>query len=135
VTDEIRTLARYRLERAREALEEAELLFSQGHTNAYVSRLYYGCFYAVSALLLLEGDSPSKHSGIRALFHQKFVRAGVFAKDLGRFYDRLFDNRQKADYADLVIFDVKDVGPWLSEARDFVDVVSKEAENRMKPKD
>ena len=135
MTDETRTLARYRLERAREALDEAELLFNQGHTNAYVSRLYFGCFYAVSALLLLEGHSPSKHSGVRALFHQRFIRTDIFNKDLGRFYDRLFDNRQKADYADLVIFNAEDVGPWLSEAREFVEVVSKEAEDRMKPKD
>jgi uncharacterized protein (UPF0332 family) len=131
VTDETRALARYRLERAREALEEADLLFNQRHMNTYVSRLYYGCFYAVSALLLLEGHSPSKHSGVRALFHQRFVRAGIFTKDLGRFYDRLFDNRQKADYADLVTFDTEEVGPWLSEARNFVEVVSKEAKNRM----
>lgn len=135
MTDETRTLARYRIERAREALDEAGLLFSQGHTNACVSRLYYGCFYAVSALLLLEGHSPSKHSGVRALFHQRFVRTGVFAKDLGRFYDRLFDNRQKADYADLVTFDAADVSPWLSEALNFVEAVSKEAEDRIDPKD
>ena len=135
MTDETRTLARYRLERAREALDEAELLFNQGHTNAYVSRLYFGCFYAVSALLLLEGHSPSKHSGVRALFHQRFIRTDIFNKDLGRFYDRLFDNRQKADYADLVIFNAEDVGPWLSEAREFVEVVSKEAEDRMKQED
>lgn len=132
MTDETRTLARYRLERAREALDEADLLFNQGHMNTYVSRLYYGCFYAVSALLLLEGHGPSQYSGVRALFHQRFVRTGVFEKDLGRFYDRLFDNRQKADYADLVVFDTEDVGPWLSEARNFVEVVSIEAENRMK---
>ena len=41
MTNETRTLAGYRLDRAREALEEAGLLFSKGHTNAYVSRLYY----------------------------------------------------------------------------------------------
>ena len=135
MTDETRTLAGYRLDRAREALDEAELLFDEGHTNAFVSRLYYGCFYAVSALLLLDGDSPSKHSGVRALFHQRFVRAGIFPKDLGRFYDRLFDNRQKADYADLVVFAAADVGSWLSEARGFVEVLSKESQDRMRPKD
>jgi uncharacterized protein (UPF0332 family) len=131
VTDETRTLARHRLERAREALDEARLLIDKGHTNAFVSRLYYGCFYAVSALLLLEGHGPSKHSGVRALFHQRFVRPQIFNRELGRFYDRLFDNRQKADYADLVTFDPADVRPWLDEALDFVDELSKEAENRM----
>lgn len=135
MTDETRTLARYRLQRAREALHEAELLLGQGHTNTYVSRLYYGCFYAVSGLLLLEGQSPSKHSGVRALFHQRFVRTGVFNKALGRFYDRLFDNRQKADYADFVAFDPADVSPWFDEAQEFVDELSKEAKNRMKRED
>ena len=131
MTDETRILARYRLVRAREALDEAELLLDQGHANSFVSRLYYGCFYAVSSLLLLEGQSPSKHSGVRALFHQRFVRTGIFKKDMGRFYDRLFDNRQKADYADFVTFDPRDVGPWLSEAKSFVDSVADEAERRM----
>jgi len=131
VTDETRILAGYRLQRAEEALKEAELLFGGGHVNTFVNRLYYACFYAVSALLLLEGKSSSKHSGVRALFHQGFVRTGVFSKDSGQFYDRLFDNRQKADYADLVAFEDKDVAPWLPQAREFVSAARAEAEHRM----
>ena len=131
MTDETRTLAGYRLRRAEEALKEADLLFSEGHTNTYVNRLYYACFYAVSGLLLLEGESSSKHSGVRALFHQRFVRTGVFSKDTGQFYDRLFDNRQKADYADLVVFEEKDVASWLPEAKEFVSSARAEAERRM----
>jgi hypothetical protein len=36
------------------------------------------------------------------------------------FYDLLFDNRQKGDYADFIRFRVDDVQPWLAQARDFV---------------
>jgi hypothetical protein len=43
---------------------------------------------------------------------------------LGQLYDRLFDNRQKGDYADLVRFAIDDVQPWVEEARTFVDVVA-----------
>lgn len=132
MTDETRTLAAHRLRRASEALGEAELLLESGFVNTFVSRLYYACFYAVSALLLLEGRSSSKHSGVRALFHQRFVRTGVLSKTRGQFYDRLFDNRQKADYADLVVFDTAEVGAWLHEARGFVQDVLAEAERRMK---
>jgi uncharacterized protein len=63
VTDETRTLVRYRLSRAKEALEEAILLLESDHTNTFVNRLYYACFYAVSALLLAKGLSATRHSG------------------------------------------------------------------------
>lgn len=131
MTDETRTLAAYRLRRASEALVEAELLLESGFVNTFVNRLYYACFYAVSALLLLEGKSSSKHSGVRALFHQRFVRTGALSKERGQFYDRLFDNRQKADYADLVVFDGAEVGAWLHEATEFVQDALAEAERRM----
>ena len=42
---------------------------------------------------------------------------------LGQMYDRLFDNRQKGDYADLVRFALDDVQPWIEEARTFMDAV------------
>lgn len=45
--------------------------------------------------------------------------------ELGQLYDRLFDNRQKGDYADLVWFDSDEVRPWLEETKKFVDVVGK----------
>jgi len=43
---------------------------------------------------------------------------------LGQLYDRLFDNRQKGDYADLVRFTIDDVQPWIEEARTFVDAIA-----------
>ena len=55
MTLEEAALVRYRLERAREAIDEARLLFETGHLHTYVNRLYYACFYAVSALLFTPG--------------------------------------------------------------------------------
>lgn len=49
------TLITYRLERAHESLEEAKILFERDFANTFVNRLYYACFYAVSALLLTKG--------------------------------------------------------------------------------
>ena len=66
-------LVKYRLSRAEGALEEAEVLYKSDYLNASVNRLYYACFYAVSALLLNEGLSSSKHSGVRSLFNQHWV--------------------------------------------------------------
>jgi hypothetical protein len=114
------TLINYRLERARESLEEAKLLFDRGHINTYVNRLYYACFYAVSALLLTKGLSSAKHSGIRSFFHQNFVKTGRLDKSLGQIYDKLYDNRQKSDYADLINFEAHEVNDWYDEAEKIV---------------
>jgi len=120
VTDEQKTLISHRLERADECLDEARLLMEQGHVNTFVNRLYYACFYAVSALLLLREASSAKHSGTRSLFHQMFVKPGTIDIEMGQLYDRLFDNRQKADYADFIKFKLADVRGWLDEAKQFV---------------
>ena len=121
--EEARILVMYRLERARESLEEAGILLEREYGNNIVNRLYFACFYAVSALLLTRGLSSAKHSGIRSLFHQNFVKPGKVDPELGQLYDRLFDNRQKGDYADLVRFDPNEVRDWYDEAREFVETI------------
>jgi hypothetical protein len=131
--EEVRVLIKYRLERSREALEEARMLLEEGHTNTYINRLYYACFYAVSALLLMKELSSAKHSGVRALFHQKFVKPGLVAIELGQLYDRLYDNRQKADYADLVRFDIEEVRNWYGEAERFLDEIEKIIKEEITP--
>ena len=117
---EIRALVIYRLNRSDESLEEALILLKKDHVNTFVNRLYYACFYAVTALLLSKGLSSSKHSGVRALFHQNFVKNELITREMGKFYDKLFDTRQKGDYADLVYFDKKEVGSWFDEAKIFI---------------
>lgn len=52
-------VVRYRLQRAREALEDARVLANASRWSACVNRLYYACFYAVSALLLQDETNES----------------------------------------------------------------------------
>jgi uncharacterized protein len=123
VKEEIRTFVNYRMERSRESLEEAKILLEKGYINTYVNRLYYACFYSVSALLLTKNYAASKHSGIKALFEQYFVKVGVIEKDYAALYNKLYRNRQKGDYADLVRFDINEVRPWFDETQKFVEVI------------
>lgn len=129
--EEIRTLTTYRIERAYESLEEARILLEQKHLNTFVNRVYYACFYAVSALLLSRGLSSSKHSGVRSLFHRNFVKPCIVEAKLGQLYDKLFDNRQKGDYADLIRFDSNIVGPWYDEAKGFVKTIEDILKNKL----
>ena len=117
---EISKLVYHRLDRANESICEADLLLEAGYANTSVNRLYYACFYAVSALLLAKGHSSPKHSGVRALFHQKIVKPGLVEVSMGHLYDRLFDSRQKSDYVDLVKFELADVKPWVAEVKAFI---------------
>ena len=131
MTPETVTLIRYRMARAGEALAEATLLLAHDHVATTVNRLYYAAFCAVSALLLTEGYSSPKHSGIRALFDQHWIAPGRLPKDLGRFYRRLFDARQKGDYADLVAFAPAEVRAWRNDAEGFFRVIVQAVEERV----
>jgi uncharacterized protein (UPF0332 family) len=66
VTELTKDLVLYRMTRASETLEDARILANAGRWNACVNRLYYACFYAVSALLVRHGLSSSKHAGVPA---------------------------------------------------------------------
>lgn len=95
-------LVRYRLERAKETLDEAELMMSSNHLFGASNRLYYACFYAVSALLVQHDLSSSKHSGVISFLNRNFVKTGKLSVDYGKFYSRMFDYRSKGDYADML---------------------------------
>lgn len=93
------------------------------HWNACANRLYYAAFYAVSALLVRNGYSATKHSGIKALFNRHFVKTGKVSKEKGRLYNRLFDLRQEGDYLDFVSLDSETVEPLVIATADFIETI------------
>lgn len=117
---EFKDLAKYRLERARDTLLDAQKYFKDATLNSTVNRIYYAMFYAVNGLLISKGLSSSKHSGVRALFNKEFVNKGTVEKNWGKFYSEMFNNRQEGDYTDYVEFKREDVGKWLNKAEKFV---------------
>jgi len=118
-------LIQFRIQRARETLEEALLMKREQHWNACANRLYYACFYAVTALLAKKGLSATKHSGVKALFNQHFVKTGQTSKEKGRLFNNLFEARQEGDYVDFVLFDRDTVEPWIPQVTDFVEALSR----------
>ncbi len=114
----------YRIGRASESLEDARILAGRQRWNACVNRLYYACFYAVSALLVRDGMSSSKHAGVRSLFNRQFVKTGTVPKELARIYNDLFERRQEGDYIDFVNFQESQVIPWISKAEELVGFIS-----------
>jgi predicted nucleotidyltransferase len=66
--EEVKTLNRYRLERAVETYQDAKILFEKGRLRGSVNRIYYSMFYAVNAMLLTKNLFSAKHSRVLALF-------------------------------------------------------------------
>lgn len=120
MTDPGQDLLRHRLLRAREALDDARLLAKAERWTACVNRLYYACFYAVSALLVQRGLSSSKHTGVRSLFNQHYIKTNLIPKELAQIYNDLFERRQEGDYLDFVSFEEAQVCPWIAQVETFV---------------
>ena len=115
-----RDLIKYRISRSLETLVEAETMIKNGFWNAAVNRIYYSCYYIVSALLLKKSVETNSHKGIRQMFGLHFVQAGAVPKEDGRFFSDLYDRRQTGDYDDFVVYEEDTVMNLFNKAKDFI---------------
>ncbi len=113
----------YWFEKAEESLKSARREFEAESLSFAMNRLYYAAFYAVSALLMAHRLSFKKHSGVRAAFHQKFIKPGLIDQKWGRFYDQLFEDRQEGDYVVFITFEPAYVEKQLSECVQFIEQI------------
>jgi len=99
---DIAVLIKYRLNQAKESLEEARALLKESMSfRSVMNRLYYAMFYAVLALFQFRGLAASKHSGVISLFDLEFVKSGIFNREMSWAIHRAFELRQKGDYVEL----------------------------------
>lgn len=117
------TLIRYRKDKARETLDDARMLLRDGTPSSALNRIYYAMFYEVLALLQTKDLSSSKHTGVRALFNEHFVKTGIVPVELGRLFSRMYDFRQKSDYGDFVKIQPEKVSEWFEQAVAFINEI------------
>jgi uncharacterized protein (UPF0332 family) len=86
------------LERATQSVQAAKELAKIGYHDFAASRAYYAAFYGATAVLLKEGLDFSKHSGVIASIHQRFVKTGKLSKEHGKNLNWLFELRNVGDY-------------------------------------
>ena len=110
----------YWIKKATDALESARSELRAGRLDFSVNRAYYACFYAASAVLLKEGKKFVKHSGLRGSVHRDLVKSGLLDPEWGKVFDRVFENRQSADYVAMWDFDLEQVREMLKETDGFV---------------
>ncbi|PIP39171.1 MAG: DNA-binding protein [Desulfobacterales bacterium CG23_combo_of_CG06-09_8_20_14_all_51_8] len=119
-------LVQYRIQQAKAALEEANILLSYGKTTfGAINRAYYAMFYAVLAILQCIDKVPRKHSGAIALFDAEFVKKGIFPKELSRFLHNAFESRQTSDYLAITPISPEEAQEIMHHARIFITAVEK----------
>jgi uncharacterized protein (UPF0332 family) len=118
-------LARHRIARAHDALDEAVLLIEARHFVGALNRLYYAAFYAARALLAAKTLDSSRHSGVIALFQEHFVRTGLISTDVARALPRAFEKRRTSDDGDFSEPTSEEVLSLRDQARAFVGACEK----------
>ena len=113
----------YRIRRAEETLNEVKVLIENQLWNIAVNRIYYSCFYAVTALLLKNNIKTKTHSGVRQMFGLHFVKNNVIPIELGKFYSDIFEMRHSGDYDDFIEFTMEEVSDSLETAWKLVTVI------------
>lgn len=116
-------LSKYRLETAESTYRMAELCFeNEGYRDA-VNRSYYATFYALRAVLALEGVDFKRHKDVVAYFNQHYVATEKFERELGKRVGRLKTMREDCDYDDFYVIERDEVLAQLETAEMVIGAV------------
>jgi uncharacterized protein (UPF0332 family) len=113
----------YRLENAHKTLNEIPIHIENELWNTAINRLYYACFYAVTALLVSVEIETQSHSGVRRMLALHFTKEGKLSVKWGKFYTDLFESRQTGDYEDFIYFDREITEDFYKQAIDFIEII------------
>lgn len=114
----------YRINNARKLLPEIKDHIERGYYNTAMNRMYYACFYAVSALLLhTEIDGIKSREGVRQMFGKHFILTHIIPKEWGHFYTIIYNNRTAADYEDFKNYDLAEVQEMYPKVCTFIELI------------
>lgn len=92
--------AKYRLERAKEDLLDAEIGYKNGRYLNANNRAYYSIFHAIKAVLAIERVDFKKHKDVLAYFNQYYIKTEIFPKIMSSKINQSKEVREDSDYDD-----------------------------------
>jgi uncharacterized protein (UPF0332 family) len=116
-------LSKYRYETAKENLDAALTLLNDRKFKASVNRSYYSIFHALRSVTALDEFDSSKHSGVIAYFNRRYVKEGIFDKQMSKMIDTAFRLREKADYQDFIIISKEQAQEQMEKAEKIMNMV------------
>jgi len=122
---DLKALVAHRLDKSEEALLAARIMLDNQMYGFAINRVYYSLFYAVQALLAREEVSFAKHGQVKSYFNREFIKTGKLPKDIGRFYNKAFEYRQKFDYVDFTAPDASMASEYIETAVKIVSQIKR----------
>ena len=123
--DQKEALITYWLEKAHESLQSARSEYENGRLSFAMNRIYYAAFYALTALFRDRDRVFKKHKGLRSALHRDLVKNGIVEMHWGKFFDDVFESRQRGDYTPMVIFEPDQVEEFLRQTEGFLKDMAK----------
>ncbi len=126
------SLSKVRLEYAKEALKDAELLLKNDSYKASANRSYYAIFHSMRAVLALDGIDLKHHSGVISEFRRLYIKTKNFPTEMSDIITKLFKIRSDSDYKDFYILPKQDVRDQFANAGYFIKETEKFLKKRYK---
>ena len=129
----IEGFARYRLNKAKETLETAKMIFKDGKdfTSAN-NRAYYAIFYAIRAVLAIDEIDFKRHKDVLAYFNKEYVNKEKFPKMIGRKISQAQRIREDSDYDDDYEPSLEKTEQQINTAQELIDLVEEYVNNYYK---
>ena len=124
-SEEKKALIDNKVKRSHETWVETKGIIESKYWYAAANRMYYACYYMVSALLLKNELNAHTHSGMIGLFGLNFIKTNTVSPELGKFYSQLFELRQTGDYDDWKIITETEVMALAPKVELFLDTLEK----------
>lgn len=122
-TEDRDSLIKYRIEQAKNTIELADFLLNSNKYIVCVNRIYYGMYYALTALALKYKFETSKHAQLIGWFNKQFIASEKLEVSYGKMLRNAFQNRTKGDYDAFVEFSKSEVEEMISDMKAFIDKV------------
>lgn len=123
--NEIVALSNYRLEQAKENLEEAEALFNIKKYKGASNRAYYSIFHTMKSVLALKQIDFKKHSSVIAYFNKEYFAKDIFPRELGKGVSEARFFREKSDYVDFYIVTKEECSNQIETAKKMIECAEK----------
>ena len=119
------SLIDYRLRQATDTIDLANFLAASEKYVIAVNRIYYGMYYALTALALKNGFETSKHGQLIGWFNREYIASKRLDPRFGKILRNAFQNRTKGDYDAFIDFPRNEVDLMLTEMADFINEIKR----------